>query len=469
MSKSVGGSECLHALDGAPLWNVLREVLAKLAKAHGFRPLAQQPVQEIEIGYRLRHLKTQLRIGEVRLRVRGGLRQIRQCLIVSQNFVAQLGGRGSEILVVEESDFSLQVVLFLVERGHFEAPLAQSYDIHAAVRIHLGHAFDGDGAAGVDNASVLGQHDAEFGFVADRLAHHFLIALFENVERQTRSGEDHDLQREEREHRRGHATIICKFSMRLEGKVAIITGASEGIGAACAAEFARAGCRLSLTARSEDGLRRAGGADALITPGDLLEEETRRGIVERTLERFGSIDILINNAGAGLYAPSWRAPMDDVRRMMELNFYAPMALTQLVMPGMRARRSGMIVNIGSIGGKVTLPWMTLYSASKFALGSWTEGLRMELFADNVRTLLVCPGYVKTGFQEHAYTGQAPARVLKGRRFAITPEQCALAIRRGVERDARTVVTPRPGWLLVAAARLFPAIVERRLAAMNETA
>jgi short-subunit dehydrogenase len=257
--------------------------------------------------------------------------------------------------------------------------------------------------------------------------------------------------------------------MRIDGKVVIITGASEGIGAACAAEFARAGAKLSLTARSEEGLRRAGGESALITAGDIMDVETRRRVVERTLERYGVIDILVNNAGAGLYAPSWRAPLEDTRRLMELNFFAPLALTQLVMPHMRERKSGMIVNIGSIGGKVTLPWMTLYSASKFALGSWTEGLRMELRQENIHAMLVCPGYVKTGFQEHAYVGQAPADVLRSRRFAITPEQCASAIRSGVERDARTVVTPRPGWLLVVASLFFPGIVERRMAQMNESA
>src|SRR5262245_695657 len=132
-----------------------------------------------------------------------------------------------------------------------------------------------------------------------------------------------------------HAAMLLlsgKFSMRLDGKVVIITGASEGIGAACAAEFARAGCKLSLTARSEENLCRVAGPDALVTAGDICLEDTRRRLVDRTLERFGAIDILINNAGAGLYAPSWRAPMDDVRRMMELNFFAPMMLTQLVMP-----------------------------------------------------------------------------------------------------------------------------------------
>ena len=257
--------------------------------------------------------------------------------------------------------------------------------------------------------------------------------------------------------------------MRIDGKVVLITGASEGIGAACAAEFARRGARLSLTARSEEGLRRAAGADGLITAGDLTLEETRARAVDRTLDRFGRIDILINNAGLGLYVPSWRVPLEQARALMELNFFALLGLTQLVVPHMRARREGMIVNVGSIGGKMTLPWMTLYSASKYAVGSLTEGLRMELRRDNVKTMLVCPGYVKTGFQQHVTVGKAPDALIRARRMAITAEECAAAIRRGVERDARTIVTPKPGWFLVAAARLFPSIVEARMAAMNETA
>jgi short-subunit dehydrogenase len=257
--------------------------------------------------------------------------------------------------------------------------------------------------------------------------------------------------------------------MRIEGKVVLITGASEGIGAACAAEFARAGARLSLTARCDAGLRQAGGPEALVTAGDLTDEETRRHTVERTVDRYGGIDVLINNAGAGFYCPSWRAPMEETRRLMELNFFSLLGLTQLVVPHMQKRGSGMIVNISSIGGKVTLPWMTLYSASKYAVCALTEGLRMELRRDHIRTMLVCPGYVKTGFQQHAYAGQAPPKVVRAKRAAITAAECAAAIRRGVERDARTILAPKAGWLLVGAARLFPSIFEARMAELNETA
>jgi len=259
------------------------------------------------------------------------------------------------------------------------------------------------------------------------------------------------------------------YFMRLDGKVVLITGASEGIGAACAAEFASAGARLALTARSADGLARAGGNDALIAAGDLTLEQTRRNVVERTLERFGAIDILINNAGVGLYGHSWTASMEDVRYLMELNFFALLGMIQLVAPHMRARRSGMIVNVGSIGGKIPLPWLTLYSASKYAVTALTEGLRMELRGAGVKTMLVCPGYVITGFQQHVRAGQAPDSVVRARRMAISPEECARAIRRGVEREARTILAPKSGWLLVAAARLFPSLVEARMAEMNGTA
>jgi short-subunit dehydrogenase len=257
--------------------------------------------------------------------------------------------------------------------------------------------------------------------------------------------------------------------MNIEGKVILITGASEGIGAACAAAFRERGARLSLTARSEQKLKAAGGPDALVTPGDITEEGTRRSVVDRTLERFGAIDVLVNNAGMGLYAPSWRASLADTRRLFELNLFSPLALTQLVIPHMRERRSGTIVNIGSVAGKVTLPWFTLYSASKYALGSWTDGLRMELKPDGIHAMTVCPGYVKTDFQRHVLAGRPPEQILKGKRFAITPERCARAIVRGVERDARTVVTPASGWLFIVAERLLPALVDGRMAAINQEA
>ena|ERR1700728_1912121 len=253
--------------------------------------------------------------------------------------------------------------------------------------------------------------------------------------------------------------------MDIDGKVVLITGASEGIGAACAGAFRKRGARLSLVARSGEKLRAVGGPDALVIAGDVTLPEVRQAAVERTLDRFAAVDILVNNAGMGLYAPAWDAPLEDTRRLFELNFFAPLGMAQAVVPHMRKRRAGIIVNVSSIAGKVTLPWLTLYSASKYALGSLTDGLRMELARDGIHAMTVCPGYVRTDFQRHALGDGPPPKVARSKQFAITPEQCAEAIVRGVERGARTVMAPKAGWLLVLAERLFPSLVDAQLAAI----
>jgi len=259
--------------------------------------------------------------------------------------------------------------------------------------------------------------------------------------------------------------------MRIQDRVVLITGASEGIGAECARAFARKGAKLSLVARTKSKLEQLGHPGALITAADLLEPSARNQAIEATIARFGRIDVLVNNAGVGMYAPSHAAPMEDARRMFELNFFAPLELAQLAAAQMKSQTPiegsrGLIVNVGSIAGKVTLPWFTLYSASKFALGSLTDGLRMELAAHAIRTMVVCPGYVNTQFQAHVLAGRPPAAIAGGKRFAVSVEDCAEAIVRGVERDARTVLTPRIGWLFVAMERMFPALVQSQLAKMN---
>jgi short-subunit dehydrogenase len=250
--------------------------------------------------------------------------------------------------------------------------------------------------------------------------------------------------------------------MRLDGKVTIVTGASEGIGAALAVALKRRGALLSLAARSEDKLRSVGGENALITAGDLLDENIRQSVVDRTMERFGRIDLLINNAGVGLYAPSHLTPMHHARRLWELNFFVPLDLIQKSVPHMKRQGSGFIVNVGSIAGKMTLPWFTLYSASKYAIGSLTDGLRMELRSFGIHTMTVCPGYVTTHFQQNVVQGNPPALSGLRRQWAISPEKCAEDILRGVEHGKRTVVTPGSGWLLILLERLLPGIVDRQL-------
>lgn len=251
--------------------------------------------------------------------------------------------------------------------------------------------------------------------------------------------------------------------MQIDGSVVLITGASRGIGAACADEFRKRGARLALVARSREGLERTAGPDGLAIPGDITDAAFRKRAVEETLARYGRIDILINNAGVGLFAPAWAAPLDDVRAMVEVNLFAALGMIQLVAPGMRALRRGMIVNLGSIAGRVTLPWLTLYSATKFALASLTDGLRMELAPGNVQTMLVCPGYVDTEFQDHTLAGRPPEKIRKSKAFLISPRRCARDIARGVEKNRRTVVTPGSGRWFILARHCLPRLVDAQLA------
>jgi short-subunit dehydrogenase len=250
--------------------------------------------------------------------------------------------------------------------------------------------------------------------------------------------------------------------MEIQGRVVFITGASEGIGAACAAEFRRRGGRLVLMARSEQNLRRIAQPEDVIAPGDVTLDEHRRHAIGLALDRFGRIDILINNAGLGVAEPSWRAPMEDIRYMFEVNFFAALEMARLVVPHMRERASGMIVNVGSIAGSVALPWFTAYSATKYALDALTAGLRMELRSSGIHAMLVCPGFVATAFHQHVRGGPPPGAARRGRPAEITAEQCARTIAAGVERNARTIVTPGIGRLLIFAWRWFPAITERVL-------
>jgi len=246
-----------------------------------------------------------------------------------------------------------------------------------------------------------------------------------------------------------------------DGKVYIVTGASDGIGARLAAALRGRGARLVLTGRDEAKLRAVAAPQDAVVAGDLLDDATRSAIVSLALTTFGKIDGLINNAGRGSYYPPSLAPLDDARGLFELNLFAPLHLAQLATPWLKQTR-GSLVNVGSIASCISLPWLPLYSASKFALASLSTSQRIELRRHGVHVMAVFPGYVRTDFQDHAAGSLPPNEIVKGRRFAVTPEQCAEAIVRGLERRSNTVVTPRAGWLLIWLNRLAPWAIESRM-------
>jgi short-subunit dehydrogenase len=227
--------------------------------------------------------------------------------------------------------------------------------------------------------------------------------------------------------------------------VVLITGASEGIGCAIAAALRRRGAKISACALPGSRWELPAGDGVEQFEGDIADANFRRFWVDATLDRFGRIHGLINNAGIGLYAAPTSAPLDQVRRLFEVNVFAPLALAQLVAPSMRRNGAGLIVNIGSVGGKVSLPWAAMYCASKFALHAINDSLRRELSSDGIHVMKVCPGIVETRFREHVLSGVAPDPV-SGIRRTVTPAQVAEAVARGIERNSRTVYVPRIGKL-----------------------
>lgn len=169
-----------------------------------------------------------------------------------------------------------------------------------------------------------------------------------------------------------------------------------------------------------------------------------------------------------MYAPSWKADLEGVRRMFELNYFAVLEMIQHAVPHMKRQGGGAIVNVSSIGGMIPLPWFTNYTASKYAVCGLTDGLRIELSASGIHCMAVCPGYVQTGFQRNVISGKPPDKLWRARKFAITPEQCAQALVRGLERNARTVIVPRAGRLLALAYAIAPSLVDRRLRSIYGT-
>ena len=212
-----------------------------------------------------------------------------------------------------------------------------------------------------------------------------------------------------------HRLIGYRRRIDLHRKVAIITGGSRGIGLAIARELVARGTRVTICARDEREMRaaqddlEARGGDVLAVTCDITQQDEIDNVIQRTRERFGPIDVLVNNAGIISVGPASAMTISDYRDAMDVNFEAPLLFILGVLPEMRDRRQGRIVNVASFGGKVPTPHLAPYCASKFALVGLSETLRTELTADNVFVTTVCPGLVRSGSSVHAkFKGRATA-------------------------------------------------------------
>jgi short-subunit dehydrogenase len=209
-------------------------------------------------------------------------------------------------------------------------------------------------------------------------------------------------------------------------------------------------------------------SDGVVTvEGDITQEDVREDIVKRALTRFGRLDVLVNNAGVGLYATGSNASPELFRRLLDVNVIAPLALTQLVLPVMRRQGRGTIVNLGSVAGNVSMPWAFGYSASKFAVHAFNDALRRELRTDGIRVVKICPGIVDTRFRRNVLDGSVPMKLTKLRTL-VSADKVAEVIFKAVEsRSSRTVYVPRIGCLFSAIERFCPPLMDWYLGRLDE--
>jgi short-subunit dehydrogenase len=253
----------------------------------------------------------------------------------------------------------------------------------------------------------------------------------------------------------------------LRGRRILITGASSGIGHALAEQAVQAGARVLLTSRAGDKLHETAQAltgptaEVLTLPADVTSEIDRQRLVDATLEQLGGLDILINNAGVGSFGHFADSSEAILRRVMEVNFFAPAELTRLFIPVLARGRQPAIVNLASMCGRRGMPAWTEYSASKFALCGLTEALRAEMVRFGIDVLLVVPGLTRTGLGQHLLRNEGRMTIDFGKGMA--PEMVAAGILRALRRNcSETVLGGEARWLL-RYNRFLPRLLDRLIA------
>jgi len=247
-----------------------------------------------------------------------------------------------------------------------------------------------------------------------------------------------------------------------------ITGASSGIGEALARAFHEAGAKLILSARREEELRRVqaacgGEPNTRVMPFDVTETKSLQEKTPAALAMFGGVDILVLNAGITQRSRTRETDESVYRRLMEVNFFGPEALARAVLPSMLAQKSGHMVVISSVAGKIGVPMRSGYSATKFALHGFFEALRAEEERNGVHVTMVCPGYIRTDISLSALRGDGRRHAKMDSEIArgMPVEECARQVLRGVARKKKEIVVAAAREkALVYAKRFFPDLLAR---------
>jgi NAD(P)-dependent dehydrogenase (short-subunit alcohol dehydrogenase family) len=254
-------------------------------------------------------------------------------------------------------------------------------------------------------------------------------------------------------------------------RVVLVTGASSGIGLACATHLGGRGFRVYGTSRRAASASAHPGNVTMLT-ADVTDDRSVEQAVAKVLSREGRLDIVVNNAGMGIAGPVENTSIEQARGQFEVNFFGAFRVCRAVLPAMRSQRSGYIVNIGSIGGLLAIPYQSMYSASKFALEGLSEALRMEVRPFGIRVVIIEPGDHKTALTENrqfteisgaaeAYSPSFEAALLKtahDEQSGPGPERIARLLYRIVNQQRprlRYVIGPAPQRAVVWLKRLLP--------------
>jgi len=253
----------------------------------------------------------------------------------------------------------------------------------------------------------------------------------------------------------------------ISGSRAIVTGASSGIGRALAVELAREGAKVVAGARREDRLdelrvtiESAGGTVATVA-GDVTEPATRQKLISTAQERFGGLDTLVNNAGVGAMGSFEDADPDRLRRVMEVNFFAPVELIRLALPLLGKGTGPIIVNISSILGLRATPYNSEYSASKFALQGFSEALRTELVRNRIDVLVVSPGTTETEFFDSVLEKKGEPAWPEHK--PVSAETVAAATIKAMRKGRHAIIPYRLGKVFYGLHRLSPRLMDSLMA------
>lgn len=253
--------------------------------------------------------------------------------------------------------------------------------------------------------------------------------------------------------------------MIFENKTIWITGASSGIGEACAYLFAKEKARLILTGTRRDKLSEVrqkcleNGGACEILPYDLSDLEGIPLLVEKALGFFGNVDILFNNAGISQRAKAAETAFAVDKKIMDVNYFAPVKITKLVLPEMIKNGGGILVTTTSISGRFGFPLRSAYAASKHALYGFFESLRAEYYDDRIRTVMVCPGRVKTNISFYALEkdGKQHGKMDAGQAGGISSEKAAKKIIKAIRKQKPEVLVGGKELLMVYFKRFIPSL------------